>query len=522
MKAWGGAGLHFVSRESNVIASRFSCRKAQFHCILGPISNPKSLIPKLRIRREEGQMNTVSLIRILSLLILVPFAVMAQVPRADDVPLKNWSAPAYWQPTEPRDAHEATLMRQASLNPQVTFPSQPLVFVAMAPCRLIDTRAAAGFPSPFGPPSLIQNATRTFSIPASTNCTVPTSAQAYSLNVTVAPLPTPSAIPGQLPSLYLGALTIYPTGTPRPSASTLNNYQGTVVANAAIVAAGANGSIDVWVEDNTDLIIDINGYYVPSTASASQWTTSGSSIFYTFGNVGVGTSTPSQKLDVAGIGRFTGGIMFGDGTTQTTAASVGSGGSQWTTSGSNIYFNSGNVGIGTASPDTKLEVNGNLTVDNNIGIGGIVVQTKTGAALLQLGNDGLNNVAAGIGALSSLDGGFGNTAVGGGALHSNTTGSDNTAIGLESLATNTKGGNVAVGFTALEFSTGVNNTAVGSQTLSVLATGDGNIAIGNNAGVNISSGSSNIDIGNAGGALDTGIIRIGTQSTQLSAFIAAL
>jgi hypothetical protein len=33
-------------------------------------------------------------------------------------------------------------------------------------------------------------------------------------------------------------------------------------------------------------------------------------------------------------------------------------GSNWTVSGSNIYRSSGNVGIGTASPSQKLEVNG--------------------------------------------------------------------------------------------------------------------------------------------------------------------
>jgi hypothetical protein len=34
-----------------------------------------------------------------------------------------------------------------------------------------------------------------------------------------------------------------------------------VVANAAIVPAGANGDIDVYGYNSTDLIIDINGYF---------------------------------------------------------------------------------------------------------------------------------------------------------------------------------------------------------------------------------------------------------------------
>jgi len=43
--------------------------------------------------------------------------------------------------------------------------------------------------------------------------------------------------------------------------STLNNPTAAVVANAAIVPAAPNGDIDVYVDNSTDVIIDINGYF---------------------------------------------------------------------------------------------------------------------------------------------------------------------------------------------------------------------------------------------------------------------
>ena len=45
-----------------------------------------------------------------------------------------------------------------------------------------------------------------------------------------------------------------------------------MTANAAIVPAGSNGDISVFASDDTDLVIDINGYFAPSLSyNAGLW-----------------------------------------------------------------------------------------------------------------------------------------------------------------------------------------------------------------------------------------------------------
>ena len=122
-----------------------------------------------------------------------------------------------------------------------------LAFYPVTPCRIADTRNPNGA---FGGPSLAAGGTRSFTVPAS-SCGIPTTAQAYSLNMTAVP-------PGPL-----GYLTVWPTGQTQPYVSTLNALQGQVAANAAIVPAGSNGAISVYVSDASNVLIDINGYFAP-------------------------------------------------------------------------------------------------------------------------------------------------------------------------------------------------------------------------------------------------------------------
>ena len=44
----------------------------------------------------------------------------------------------------------------------------------------------------------------------------------------------------------------------------MNDIPGTIIANAAIVPAGTGGEISVYPSNDTDLIIDINGYFAPA------------------------------------------------------------------------------------------------------------------------------------------------------------------------------------------------------------------------------------------------------------------
>jgi len=166
---------------------------------------------------------------------------------ADEVPLRNWTVPS--SPT-----------RLSALGDI----GNPGVFVAVTPCRVVDTRLGMGFSGAYGPPALTA-APRTFNIVASGCTGLPANVSAFSLNFAV----TNTAGPGHI--------VAWPTGGTMPNVSTLNYLGAQTLANAAIVPAGSGTSISVVAAVSaTDLIIDINGYFTNYPNTNKQLFTSGS------------------------------------------------------------------------------------------------------------------------------------------------------------------------------------------------------------------------------------------------------
>ena len=172
-----------------------------------------------------------------------------------------------------------------------------------------------------------------------------------------------------------------------------------------------------------------------------------------------------------------------------------------------LYIDDGSnrIGIGTASPNEALDINGNLLMsggdiktdrwksrDNNTFIGVDVA----GAGNLDDTN-GTNNTLLGYQAGYSITEGYNNTAVGSGALDAITTVSDCTALGYNALGANTTGlNNTAVGSGALDVNIdGNNNTALGSNALGSNTTGGSNTALGYSALKANMSGSLNTSVG---------------------------
>jgi hypothetical protein len=128
-------------------------------------------------------------------------------------------------------------------------PAGASAYVPVTPYRILDTRFGLGFPL------RRVNASEAFTLQL-TN--VPPGSSAVVVNLTV----TAPASPG--------FVTIYPTGVPVPNASSINvDAAGQTIANLVTVPIGSGGTVDIFSQPATDLIVDVQGYYTPkATATA--------------------------------------------------------------------------------------------------------------------------------------------------------------------------------------------------------------------------------------------------------------
>jgi len=132
------------------------------------------------------------------------------------------------------------------------------------------------------------------------------------------------------------------------------------------------------------------------------------------GKVGIGTASPSSTLTVASgyIHSTSGGFRFPDSITQTTAV-AGGGGDAWTDLGTFVRIkNAGDyVGIGTVTPSQKLEVNGTarfsagITVEGTVtiptgSINGSAIQAGT-VTNTQIKDSSVTNSQIGSGAITN-------------------------------------------------------------------------------------------------------------------------
>jgi hypothetical protein len=122
-------------------------------------------------------------------------------------------------------------------------------FHPLSPTRVFDSRFPALFPPLRGASSRV-HAGEEISVAIGGRGSIPTDGiQAVAVNITAV---DPSDA---------GFLTAWPSGTPRPDTSSINYAAGRTVANLATLALGADGGLALVASTDTDVVLDVVGWY---------------------------------------------------------------------------------------------------------------------------------------------------------------------------------------------------------------------------------------------------------------------
>ena len=139
-----------------------------------------------------------------------------------------------------------------------TNSTKETVFVGLVPSRLLDTRQGQttfdGFDQAVGR----LKADTTYELDVAKRAGIPEDAASVTANLAAV---NPSD---------RGYLTVYPCGVDRPVASALNYQTGNNNANEFTVPLGPNGDICIYTRAETDLVVDVYGFYQTSTGTGAQ------------------------------------------------------------------------------------------------------------------------------------------------------------------------------------------------------------------------------------------------------------
>jgi hypothetical protein len=123
----------------------------------------------------------------------------------------------------------------------------PMDFFTVAPCRVLDSRQAAG---PWAGTPLAAGQERTLTLGDA--CGIPATALAVSVNMTA------------VDATADGHLRVFPAGTPRPTTSVLNFRAGQTRANNAIVRLGSAAGVTLFSGQpagTVHVVVDVNGWF---------------------------------------------------------------------------------------------------------------------------------------------------------------------------------------------------------------------------------------------------------------------
>lgn len=312
----------------------------------------------------------------------------------------------------------------------------------------------------------------------------------------------------------------------------------TIAASALITDNGTNVGIGAALPDQE---LTVAG----DISQTGVLISSGTGDNYFAGRVGIGTDTPGSQLHLAGAGPVTQNIESQAASTvqlnllNTDAAwnfivdsidasklKIAKGGA------AKITLDGTNVGIGTDTPGSKLDVNGEINAGGGLCLGGNCKSSwpfSPGSQALEMGayvinssshitaaayqvngstvlasKPGINSFMAGMDAGRITTGGHG-TFVGTKAGYNNTTGQENTFVGSNAGSANSIGeANTTLGYYAGYNMTGTNNTMVGRGAGFYTSTAWDNTFIGKNTGLFNQAGSANVVLGSDAGYGDTG------------------